>query len=244
MSPGLANPRRPRPKTISQGEGAGTITMNPLSRRSALLIVSTLGTLAAGCAIGVDAPAEQTAFMGIADAQAPYDQRFIDEMVMHHQGAIVSAQMMIADSKRPELRDLARRMVEGQQRQVDQMRSWRVEWYDSAGGGGAEMGGMAEMMGQMGAGGMMMPRGMGDDTSDRMFLRMMIPHHQLAIDMAEEALTRAEHGPLEVLAREIIADQDAEIAEMERYLRDWYGESSTRDMADDMRDMMQQMMGP
>lgn len=87
MSPGLANPRRPRPKTISQGEGAGTITMNPLSRRSALLIVSTLGTLAAGCAIGVDAPAEQTAFMEIADAQAPYDQRFIDEMVMHHQGA-------------------------------------------------------------------------------------------------------------------------------------------------------------
>lgn len=106
------------------------------------------------------------------------------------------------------------------------------------------MGGMAEMMGQMGTGGMMMPRGMGDDISDRMFLRMMIPHHQLAIDMAEEALTRAEHGPLEVLAREIIADQDAEIAEMERYLRDWYGESSTRDMADDMRDMMQQMMGP
>ncbi len=78
-------------------------------------------------------------FMGIADPAAPYDRRFLDEMIMHHQGAIMSARMMIADSARPELRDLARRIIAGQQRQVDQAarlapgvvprrRPWRWTW--------------------------------------------------------------------------------------------------------------------
>ena len=41
----------------------------------------------------------------------------------------------------------------------------------------------------------------------------------------------------------IIRTQLAEISEMERYLKDWYGEGSTRDMAGSMRDMMRGMMG-
>ncbi len=72
-------------------------------------------------------------FMGVADPSAPYDLRFLDEMIMHHQGAIMSARGMIADSARPEPRDLARRIIAGQQRQIDQMRAWRQEWYPDAG---------------------------------------------------------------------------------------------------------------
>ena len=181
-------------------------------------------------------------FMGMADPSAPYDLRFLDEMVMHHQGAIMSAEMMIADSERPELRDLARRIQEGQQRQIDQMRIWRAQWYPDADAPTMDMDPMADMMDDgMMAGGMM--RGMmGGDQLDRMFLRMMIPHHQLAIDMAEDALTNAQHAELKELAREIIADQSAEIEEMEGYLRDWYGAESTRDAAEPMRAVMRCMM--
>ena len=32
-----------------------------------------------------------------ADSNAPFDQRFLDQMIVHHQGAVMSAQMMIAD---------------------------------------------------------------------------------------------------------------------------------------------------
>ncbi|MBA2277297.1 MAG: DUF305 domain-containing protein [Chloroflexia bacterium] len=82
---------------------------------------------------------------------------------------------------------------------------------------------------------------MGDQARDRMFLRMMIPHHQLAIDMAQDALATAQHQELKDLAAEIIADQSAEITEMEGYLRTWYGEGSTRGRADTMLDMMRNM---
>lgn len=179
-------------------------------------------------------------FMGAADPNAPYDQRFIDEMVMHHRGAILSARMLIGDSQRPELRDLARRIEEGQQRQIELMQEWRAGWYGTAAVPAMGMDPMAGMMDGMmnGDGGMMR----GQDR-EQMFLRMMIPHHQLAIDMAEDALENAEHEELKGLAREIVADQSAEIAEMEGYLRDWYGESSTRGMAGGMRDMMRRMPG-
>jgi uncharacterized protein (DUF305 family) len=121
------------------------------------------------------------------------------------------------------------------------MQAWREQWYGCA---EAPAMGMCPMMGGQGMGGMMGGEGMmGGQHHDRMFLRMMIPHHQLAIDMAEDALRNAEHEELKALAREIIADQSSEIAEMEGYLRDWYGEGSTRDAAASMRDMMRRMMG-
>jgi uncharacterized protein (DUF305 family) len=205
---------------------------------------------------------EDGPFMGMADPDAPYDLRFIDEMIMHHQGAIISSEMMIEDSERSELRDLAQRIQESQQRQIDQMREWRTEWYPDAPAPAMDMDPMAEMMESMGGGmmsdggmmggmmdgggmmGMMSDGGMmGGDRTDKMFLRMMIPHHQLAVDMGEDALQNAAHQELKGLAEEIIKGQSAEIEEMERYLQDWYGAESTRDAAGGMQDMMQRMMG-
>ncbi len=199
------------------------------------------GTALAHPGHGDATPTADEAFMGVADPAAPYDLRFIDEMTMHHQGAIVSAEMMIGDSERPELRDLARRIQEGQRRQIERMRAWREAWYPDAPAPAMDMGPMADMMEMMGGG--MMDGMMGGEGADRMFLRMMIPHHQLAVDMAEDALDRAEHEELKGFAREIIREQSAEIAEMEGYLRDWYGDASTRDDAEGMRDMMRTMMG-
>ncbi len=58
---------------------------------------------------------------------------------------------------------------------------------------------------------------------DRMFLQMMIPHHAGAISMAQQALAHAEHPEIKALAQSIVTTQQAEIAEMQDHLRDWYG---------------------
>jgi uncharacterized protein (DUF305 family) len=203
------------------------------------------------------AASDDGAFTGMSDPDAPYDLRFIDEMVMHHQGAIMSSEMMIGDSERPELRDLAQRIQKSQQRQIDQMLAWRAEWYTDAATPAMSMDGDAatptmdmgqetgSMGGMMDGGGMMgMMGGMMDgEMTNQMFLRMMIPHHQLAVEMAEDALANAQHAELKTLAQEIIDGQSAEITEMEGYLSEWYDEASTRGLADDMLGMMQSMMG-
>lgn len=155
--------------------------------------------------------------MGSFDEDKPFDLQFIDQMIMHHEGAIMSSEHMISDSKRPELRELAANIEESQSEQIDQMREWRGEWYPDAG----QTSGMPA--GMMGDGMMMdgsMQEMMGGDTTDEMFLRMMIPHHQMAVDMAEKAMKDAEHPKLADLARKIKDEQSAEIELMQSYLED------------------------
>ena len=56
-----------------------------------------------------------------------------------------------------------------------------------------------------------------------MFLQMMIPHHEAGITMAQQALAQAEHPEIKTLAQSIVTTQQTEMAEMQGYLRDWYG---------------------
>ena len=155
--------------------------------------------------------------MGRANLSDPYDLRFLDEMIPHHEMAIMMVRMMISQSNHPELRGLGQRIITGQQQQIDQMLVWRQQGYPNA----APMNGMMGngMMGSGMSGGTMMQ----GDFADRMFLEMMIPHHQHAIDMSNDALTNAQHPELQRLAKDIIAVQSAEIAEMQGYLKAWYG---------------------
>ncbi len=87
---------------------------------------------------------------------------------------------------------------------------------------------MAQMPGMSGHGNMKMDMKMdmqGDMAKlqaatgkrfDRAFIDMMIPHHQMAIDMAKEATTKAEHAEIKEMARLTVIKQQKEVAEMNR----------------------------
>jgi len=56
--------------------------------------------------------------------------------------------------------------------------------------------------------------------ADTMFLQMMIPHHQQAIDISNLAMKTSKDSELLALAKIIAADQAAEIAQMKAWLKD------------------------
>src|SRR3712207_5425915 len=66
---------------------------------------------------------------GSFDEDEPFDRQFIDRTIPHHAMAIRSAQHMISDSPRPEMREMAGDIVASQFEQIDLMRAWRKEWY-------------------------------------------------------------------------------------------------------------------
>ena len=57
-------------------------------------------------------------------------------------------------------------------------------------------------------------------SDDVMFLQMMIPHHQQAIDISDLALTKGEDSELLALAKNIRDEQAAEIVKMKAWLEE------------------------
>ncbi|MEV4422141.1 DUF305 domain-containing protein [Patulibacter sp. NPDC049589] len=69
--------------------------------------------------------------MGTLKDAKPFDRAFIDEMIPHHQGAIRMAQAEIAKGSDPELKKIATAIVAAQKKEIEQMNSWREQWYGS-----------------------------------------------------------------------------------------------------------------
>ena len=64
-------------------------------------------------------------------------------------------------------------------------------------------------------------------NSDADFVKLMIPHHQAAIDMAKTELLYGKDAQMRRLAQEIITDQQSEIELMNLWLKRSALESST-----------------
>ncbi|MBW4538834.1 MAG: DUF305 domain-containing protein [Myxacorys chilensis ATA2-1-KO14] len=109
--------------------------------------------------------------------------------------------------------------------------------------------------GNMQHGSMMdMDLGPADQSFDLRFMDAMIPHHQGAVKMAQEALQKSKRPEIKKLAQSIIADQDKEIAQMQQWRKAWYANAASTPMAwnsgtksmmpmsqDQMNDMMMNM---
>jgi len=65
----------------------------------------------------------------------------------------------------------------------------------------------------------------GDNDAD--FVRLMLPHHQAAIDMAKTQLAYGQDAQMRRLAQEIITDQQSEIELMQLWLRQREAKSSS-----------------
>ena len=81
----------------------------------------------------------------------------------------------------------------------------------------------------MNKGGMMnhnMDVGPADANYDLRFIDSMIPHHQGALVMAQEAIQKSKRPELIKLAKGIVSEQKKEIAQMKQWRKQWYPKAS------------------
>ena len=202
--------------------------MSTAPRRAAAAAAAlTLAAVLAACAgtpTATRSDADQppaSAAEATASRHDATDAWFAQMMVVHHEGAIEMAGLAVDRAATAEVRDLAQRIADAQGPEIARMEGWLEAWGEDA-PGGMDHGGMDH-------GGMDM-HGMGQDEAmgsldgldgvafDRAFLDLMIAHHRGAVEMAETELAEGTHPAPLTLARTIVDDQTAEIAEMQTLL--------------------------
>jgi len=177
------------------------------------LLILLLIFIFSGCGGGGDK--EGSGVSGAVATGADFDRAFIDAMVPHHESAVDMAwEAKRAGLTQRDLKKVADDIIDTQQAEIAQMKSWREEWFGSAEidpDGAAALGLSNDEM------------GMAHDASaiaeapdpDAAFASMMIDHHEGAIAMAELADERADRSEIKSLARAIIEAQEREIEVLE-----------------------------
>jgi uncharacterized protein (DUF305 family) len=57
-----------------------------------------------------------------------FDVEFLNQMIVHHESAIMMAKMIQKATAREELKTLAKNIIESQTTEIEQMRNWRDSW--------------------------------------------------------------------------------------------------------------------
>ena len=182
----------------------------------ALAVIAALVLLIA--ALG---PTLRGAFRGGGDeadgTHNEVDVHFIGMMVPHHQQAIDMSDVLLeSDLDDAEVRDLAQRIKDGQERENEQMRAWADEW-----GIQDDM----EMHSTHIANGMFQPEELEEfatmegDELRTTFLEMMHYHHEHVIPMTQDQIDNGGYAPLREMAQEMVDVQTAEMKEMEELLK-------------------------
>ena len=161
-----------------------------------------------------------------AGAHNDADVAFAAQMVPHHEQALQMVAMSQGRELSLEFEELTQQIMDAQQPEIDEMNGWLEAWGEpSDDATGHDMSGMDDMPGMdHGAPGMMTDDDLAELTNadvsafEAMWLRMMIAHHEGAIEMSQTELAEGEFQPALDLAQSIIDSQTAEIEQMQQML--------------------------
>jgi len=148
------------------------------------------------------------------------DERFIDEMVPHHQGAVEMAEVALDNAEHEEIKQLSENIVSAQESEIEELKDIKQEEF-----GTSEVP-MQMDEGQMEGMGMMEdPQSLADKKPfDKAFIDNMLPHHKSAIQMANVALEESDNPRIKDLAGNIVEGQEREISQMQTWRERWYPE--------------------
>ena len=156
------------------------------------------------------------------------DVGFAQGMIPHHAQAIEMADMALQKSTNEPVLKLARAIKGAQDPEIQQMSKWLSnrgqkvpDTSMSMDHGDHSMDGMGSMMtsGMMTEADMKKLNESTGSAFDRLWLQLMIQHHEGAITMAKEELAKGKNPEMQTLAQAIISGQQKEIDEMNGLLK-------------------------
>lgn len=124
---------------------------------------------------------------------------FLSQMIPHHQEAIDTSTLVLADTNNEELKMLTTNIISGQTQEITLMKSWLDQRYSGKELPNNYMNMMPSLTGSTGL------------WRDNLYIKGMLEHHKGAIDMAQQALKLELHPEVKALAENIIRVQTTEM---------------------------------
>ena len=168
------------------------------------------------------------ALAALVTSRAPDDSSveagFARDMSVHHAQAVEMAEIVRDKTESEEIRTMAADIALTHQAQIGQMQGWLDAWGLPPTGTEPAMSWMGHPIeGRMP--GMASPeeinrlREAPPEEADKLFLRLMIPHHKAALPMARAVLERTDRPEVRRLATAIASSQKGEIKIMQEMLK-------------------------
>ncbi|MBM3662772.1 MAG: DUF305 domain-containing protein [Actinobacteria bacterium] len=152
------------------------------------------------------------------------DVAFAQGMIPHHAQAVEMSELAATNTSNPEVQALATEIVAAQGPEIELMTEWLTAWGAEVPDPEASMAENMEMAGGMMMSGMISEsdfeklRAARDAEFDRLYLELIILHHDGAIEMAQQELDGGDSPEAKELAQQIIDVQQAEITRVEALL--------------------------
>ncbi|HRN96127.1 MAG TPA: DUF305 domain-containing protein [Candidatus Levybacteria bacterium] len=156
------------------------------------------------------------------------DQYFIQQMIPHHEDAIIISKLAEQHAQRPEIQQLAKTIIADQSNEIHEMEELYKKWYNKnlpQGHSDMHHHGVSESsemhMGMIGTNDDITRMTESEDF-DKAYIEHMIPHHQMAVMMADLVKAGTTRGEIKTRANTIITAQTKEIDQMRTWYQSWY----------------------
>lgn len=188
---------------------------------AAIALLATAGLTLTAC--GDDSGGGATSTTSNDSTFNDADVTFAQQMIPHHEQAIEMAEMAQGRASSGEVLELAENIEAAQGPEIDTLQGWLEAWGEEAPSGSMDHGDMGHdsdsaMPGMMDEDEMNELMAASGADWDRMFLVMMIEHHEGAVEMAQVEVDQGENPDAVAMAEKIISDQQAEITQMQDLL--------------------------
>lgn len=184
-----------------------------------LVVAAALGLTACADDTSDTSPDETSETSDTASQFNDADVKFAQEMIPHHEQAVEMAELAADRAESTEVKQLAADIEAAQGPEIETMTGWLDAWGEDVPSGSMDHGDMGHGdTGMMTEDDMTMLEDADGAEFDRMFLEMMIEHHEGAIDMARTEQANGGNPDAIALAEQVETDQEAEIDKMKQLL--------------------------
>ncbi len=146
--------------------------------------------------------------MDLGPADRWLDQRYLNAMITHHQGAIELATVAKKHSQRREILELSAAIITSEPQLIEELYAWKKEWYRDRR--------QAPLPPTVNL-------GQYDEQFDLRFLNALIAHHRSGIAMTQEVRSKSSRAEVLNNADAVESFLSTSLSTLEKWRREWYG---------------------